>query len=166
MFRSVCRAASNGSELKRVTDRESLTPFSPYNIRLYRQTYFGIRDILVPLVQDGLVCVLPMQPTAPGKPWLIEICPASTLKAERLYWPYKGKSEKYQRGRTRILEELAARAPLSISTRLRLIILDEPGGDALDSLVAAFAAYRVLRNPDSPWIPSTDAYALEGYVYI
>jgi hypothetical protein len=52
-FREACRAVAGGSELKRVTDRESHTPFSPYNIRLYRQTYFGIRDVLGPLLRPA-----------------------------------------------------------------------------------------------------------------
>jgi hypothetical protein len=50
VFRETCCATTDGSELKRVTDRESHTPFSPYNIRLYRQTYFGISDVLAPVV--------------------------------------------------------------------------------------------------------------------
>lgn len=60
-FKEACRAADGGRELKRVTDKESHTPFSPYNLWLYRQTYFGIRDLLRPLVHDGLVSVLRMQ---------------------------------------------------------------------------------------------------------
>ena len=45
-FRKKCRAYENEVELKRVTDIETKTPFSPYNLRMYRQTYFGIRYIL------------------------------------------------------------------------------------------------------------------------
>jgi hypothetical protein len=33
-FREACRAATGGAELKRVTDRETGTPFSPYNRQL------------------------------------------------------------------------------------------------------------------------------------
>jgi len=35
-FRDVCQRASCGVELRRATDRESRTPFSPYNLRVYR----------------------------------------------------------------------------------------------------------------------------------
>jgi hypothetical protein len=52
---------------------------------LFRQTCFGIRSVLAPLVRDGLVSVVPMQRPAADKPWLLEICPASTLKARNLY---------------------------------------------------------------------------------
>lgn len=84
-FRHSCRAAAGGRELQRVTGPESHTPFSPYNLRLFRQTCFGIRSVLAPLVRDGLVSVVPMQRPAADKPWLLEICPASTLKARNLY---------------------------------------------------------------------------------
>jgi hypothetical protein len=177
-FRDACRAAADNSELKRVTDRESHTPFSPYNIRLYRQTYFGIRDVLGPLlrpapsasevagVRDHQACVLPMQPALPGRPWVMEICPASTLKRENLYWPYKGKSKEHYAARARILEEIERKALLSLPALLRTMILEDPGGDALDSVVAAFAVFRALRNPGGLAFGSNEAYALEGYVYI
>jgi hypothetical protein len=118
-FRKMCRAAAAGSELKRVTDRESSTPFSPYNIRLYRQTYFGIRSLLAPLVRERVACVPPMQTPAPDKSWLLEICPASTLKQESLYQPYKGKREEYAEARTRVLEAVEQIAPLSLPGSLR-----------------------------------------------
>ncbi len=89
-FRRLCREAAGGHELKRLTDQETQTPFSAYNLRLYRQTYYGIRDVLHPLVRDQLACVLPMQSALPGKPWILEICPASTLKRKGLYSSYKG----------------------------------------------------------------------------
>jgi hypothetical protein len=165
-FRDVCRAAAHNSELKRVTDRESHTPFSSYNIRLYRQIYFGIRDVLGPLVQNQGACVLPMQPALPGRPWVMEICPASTLKRENLYWPYKGKSREHYAVRARILEEIERRVLLSLPAPLRKMILDDPGGDALDSVVAAFAVLRALRDPGGLAVGSNEAYALEGYVYV
>jgi hypothetical protein len=164
-FRETCRTDA-GVELKRVTDRESRTPFSPYNIRLYRQTYFGIRDVLVPLVRDQLACVLPMQPGLPERPWVMEICPASTLKRAHLYWPYKGKSREHHKARARILEAVEEMAPLSFPARLRSVVLDDPDGDALDSVVAVFAVFRALCSPDGLAAGSNDAYALEGYVYV
>ncbi len=165
-FRDACRTIAGGSELKRVTDRESHTPFSPYNIRLYRQTYFGIRDVLAPLVWDGSVCVLPMQPALPGRPWVMEICPASTLKRENLNKSYKGKGQGRYGTRTYILAEIERRASLSIPEPLRSAILVDHEGDALDSVVAASAVFRVLRNPGGLAIGSNASYALEGYVFV
>ena len=164
-FREKCRTGAGGKELKRVTDEKSRTPFSPYNIRLYRQTYFGIHDLLVPLVQEGLACILPMQPAAPGRPWVMEICPASTLKGEGLNGRYKGNRQEHYAARARILEELERRAPLSVPASLRLTILDDREGDALDSVVAAVAIWRTLRA-ESLTVGDNAAYTLEGYVYL
>ena len=166
-FRRLCHEASGGHEIKRITDIESQTPFSPYNLRLYRQTYHGIRDVLHPLVRDQLVCVLPMQSALPGKPWILEICPASTLKRKGLYLSYKGRTNAHHAARAFVLESLEATGPLSIPAQgVRSAILEDRGGDALDSVIAAFATFRTLRHPALLAVESSDAYALEGYVYV
>ena len=164
-FRRVCHKAGGGRELKRVTDQESQTPFSPYNLRLYRQTYFGIRDVLYPLVRDQLARVLPMQSVLPDKPWMLEICPASTLKQKALYQPYKGRGEEHRQAREHILREIEEKA-LSIPAELRAEIVDNREGDALDSVIAAFATFRALHDPAGLVPEGNDAYKLEGYVYI
>lgn len=166
VFREACRMAANGSEVKRVTDRESRTPFSPYNIRLYRQTFFGIRDVLAPLVQDRLATVLPMQTMVPGSPWVLEICPASTLKRESLYWPYKGNSREHREKRTQILAVIEQAAPLSIPEAVRSVILKNTDGDALDSVLAAYAVFRAVRSPAGVVAVGDSAHSLEGYVYV
>lgn len=165
-FRETCRSVTGGSELKRATDREGSTPFSPYNIRLYRQTYYGIREVLAPLVRDGLACVLPMQTPMPDRPWLLEICPASTLKQESLYQPYKGKSEEHAKARTRILAAVEQIAPLSLPGSLRSKILEDAGGDALDSLLAAFSVSRAPLGGAGAVPMGDEVYGLEGYVYV
>jgi hypothetical protein len=103
-FRQACRAQRPNGELKRRTDRETRTPFSAYNLRLYRQTYYGIGEVLSPLVRDGTVCVLPMQARCSGRAWVLEICPASTLKWAGLpAQQYKSKTELGRRTRAAIL---------------------------------------------------------------
>ena len=164
-FRRACREADGGRELKRVTDRQSQTPFSPYNLRLYRQTYFGIRDVLHPLVREQLAYVLPMQSALPGKPWVLEICPASTLKQEALYQPYKGRREAHRKAREHILREIEEKA-LSIPAKSRAEIMADCEGDVLDSVIAAFATFRTLHNPAGLIPEGNDAYKLEGYVYV
>jgi hypothetical protein len=68
--------------------------------------------------------------------------------------------------RGRILEAVEGIAPLSLPASLRTMILKDPGGDALDSVVAAFAVFRALRNPGDLAVGSNEAYALEGYVCV
>jgi hypothetical protein len=165
-FREACRAATGGAELKRVTDRETGTSFSPYNLRLYRQTYFGIHDVLAPLVRERSAWALPMQSPVTDRPWLLEICPASTLKHESLYWPYKGKTREHHQGRQRILEAIVEGAHLSLSSSLGAMILEDVGGDALDSVVAAIAVSRAFRESRNLAPGMGDAYSLEGFVFV
>ena len=167
-FHSLCHLAADGKERKRLTDREARTPFSPYNRRIYKQTYYGIRDVLRPLVREGLARVLPMQRPEPGLPWVLEICPASTLK--RLGLPdkgYKGRTTAHCDNRTHILEGLEAMQGLSIpSSSLRSIVLDDHNGDALDSVAAAFATFEALCSPNRLIPGDMESYAVEGYVYV
>ena len=79
-FRQACRQADGGHELKRKTDIEAHTPFSHYNEWIYKQTYYGISAVLFPLVRDDMVYVLPFHKPVDGKPRILEVCPASTLK--------------------------------------------------------------------------------------
>ena len=171
-FRAACRQRAAGKDLKRRTDRETRTPFAAYNLWLFRQTFYGIRDVLGPLVRNRSACVLPMQAARPGEPWVLEACPASTLKRleaeihQRLYVPYKGKQPEHREARGRILSALGGECGVVLADRrLRETIVADPEGDALDSVIAALAVAHALRDATFPrpaWCP---AYALEGYVY-
>lgn len=164
-FKEECSSAANNRELRRTTDKEQHTPFSPYNLRLYRQTYYGIHDLINPLVRDHLAYFPPMQTPSPDKAWIIEICPAATLKKERLYFRYKGKDRMHYYNRLLILKRLK-KAGLGITQLdLRSKILKDPKGDALDSLIAAFAAFRALDNLVPFEYAQKDDYKKEGYVY-
>ncbi len=164
-FRHFCLTAGRGRELKRLTDLESKTPFSPYNLRLYRQTYFGLREVIGPLVNDRAARVLPMQTGRSGRPRLIEICPASTLKRLAWYRPYKGTAIKHRQARAAILQSLS-REGVQLAGQLKPIVLAEPEGDALDSVIAAWATYRALPLIDRGEDRAKRIYRLEGYVYV
>jgi hypothetical protein len=168
-FREICWVVAGNCEERRDTDKTSQTPFSPYNRRLYRQTYYGIRDVLAPLVRDQLICVLPMQRMSPSRPWLFEICPASTLRRLGLRQPYKGhdKDRDKRAIRAHILEGIEKTGAVIIKpSALRSKILDDPDGDALDSIIAAFATFRAVRNLARSSVLRIDPYVLEGYVYV
>ncbi len=157
--------ATGRKELKRLTDKESSTPFSPYNRRIYRQTYFGIHDVLAPLVRSEQACVLPMQTPEVGKPWVLEVCPASTLKGEGLPLSFKSGKQEHLASRHRILQALESATPLSISNAARSRVLENNGGDALDSVIAARAVFLALPNL-SCLGRNRPEYAVEGYVYV
>ncbi len=162
-FRQTCWRAAHGQELKRRTDIETKTPFSPYNLRLYRQTYYGLRDIIAPLVREHAVRVLPMQTGRSGLPRLIEVCPASTLKQMNWYRSYKGRSVSQRTARLTIVRSLQ-REGVQLAGRLKPLVSADPEGDALDSVMAAWAAYRSL-----PWLdrlPRNRLYQQEGCVFV
>ena len=164
-FREQCVRTAGGGEQKRATDIESRAPFSPYNLRLYRQTYYGIRDVLHPLVRDGQACVRPMQRAQSGKPWLFEICPASTLKRLSLYAPYKGRTKAHSLARKRILGELEKNGGLSVPSSARAILIEESNGDAPDSVIAAWTTFQALRHPEH-LTARDNAHVLEGRIYM
>lgn len=166
-FKEASFVATDRCELTRATDDESETPFSPYNLRLFRQTFFGIRDLLAPLIRENLGCILPMQKPIQGKTWIVEVCPASTLKKLGLYYHYhyKGPKKENKEAREKILYRLETDGNVFLPTEaLRSKVLDNKGGDALDCIIAAVAVLRSRYHLIS-YHPIRTPYALEGYVY-
>ncbi|MFN0135050.1 MAG: DUF429 domain-containing protein [Phycisphaerae bacterium] len=162
-FRAECTRLSGGREVKRRTDRETKTPFCAYNLRMYRQTYFGIRDLLRPLVREAGARVMPMQPPQTRGLNLIEVCPASTLKRLGLYRPYKGKTDAHRRMRQSILSVLRKGARLSYSPAIARRIASDAEGDALDSVIALLVTARAAAGGLA--CPGGPEYHVEGYVF-
>lgn len=153
-------------ELKRRTDIEAKSPFSPYNCRIFKQTYYGINNVLRPLLVEGLAKILPMEDQENSKPLVLEICPASTLKAESLSLKGFKKPGKEAEGiRKIILDALIEKKCIKdISPYVRKVVLKNTSGDALDSIIAAIATYRALKNNFR--VPENELYKLEGYIYV
>ena len=165
-FLADCRRRANGREIRRLCDHESRVPFAAYNLRIYRQTYHGIRDVLAPLLRSGGAVVLPMERPRPDRPWVIETCPASTLKHADLYPSYKGRSEAARSARRQIVNGLIRRGLLApLSRSLRRLAIDNRGGDALDSMVAAAATARAHRAGAFRDVIPNRCELVEGRVY-
>lgn len=140
-FRDHCRTKTGGKELKRLTDVEATVPWCAYNLRLYRQTWAGIRYVLTPLVTGRRVRVIPIQTPNKGVPIIAEICPASFLKRENLYFPYKGRGPERRKARSMILSELTRRKLIvPVRGKLRQTMVEDIGGDALDAALSAICA--------------------------
>lgn len=164
-FRADCIDRGAGRELKRRTDVEARVPFSAYNLRLYRQTYWGIRAVLRKLIADDAARVIPIQTPREGAPVIAEICPASILKREGLYGSYKGRGAALRDARAATIEQLISRrALLRPGASILSMVLDDLGGDALDSVIAAIGAARVIADPDS-MRPRDDLDRIEARVY-
>ncbi len=147
-FRAWCQARSAGRELRRDCDTEARTPWSAYNLRLFRQTFWALREIIGPLVSAGDAAVAPlMEPGPRQRSVLIEVCPGSALKKIGLYRPYKGPASAAAAERDRILAGLE-RQGLRIAAADRRRLLDNAGGDALDALIAACVAREAARVPE------------------
>ena len=166
-FRKTCFSKAGNRELKRVTDIQNRAPLSPYNIRVYRQTYYGITKIIYPLVYEDLGCILPMQYPRKGRPWVLEVCPASTLKSEGLYGMYKNRDTAGDLGRVRyhILSTIRATGQLELADKnIVELILADRRGDALDSIIAAFTVFKALKKDIMDQAVSPD-YEIEGEIY-
>lgn len=146
-FREHCRRLAAGTERRRVCDREARVPFAAYNLRIYRQTFYGLRDVLAATIARKAASVIPMQACASDRAWIIEACPASTLKLLGVYRPYKGTTKAHRTQRGRILDCLRENRLLAeIDGKLRKVVLADEGGDALDSVIAAAATARAYKD--------------------
>jgi hypothetical protein len=142
-FHDLCHQATGGIETKRRTDREDKTPFNSFNLRLYRQTWWGIGHLLAPLVAADAVRVWPQMARRTGRPTIVEVCAACSLIRLDCYPSYKGRTKKHRDARKRILDLLIARDFLVPPKRaMRNLLLDNQGGDALDAVIGAVAVNR------------------------
>lgn len=165
-FLDDCRRRGNGRELKRACDRGSKVPFAAYNLRIYRQTFHGIRDVLAPLLRGGRATVLPMEHPSIDRPWVIETCPASTLKKAGLYISYKGSAPAARAARRRIIDGLVrGRLMATLPRALRQIAIDNAGGDALDGMIAALATARAYEAGELMEGSCDAIERIEGRVY-
>jgi hypothetical protein len=150
-YRQLNRQRTNLLEIKRQTDILAATPFNSYNLRLYRQAWWGMAHLLHPLVTGKRAIVIPQMPRGPDKPIVMEVCAACSLKHLDCYPSYKGRLPAHRRARQRILDCLIERKLLTPPRpALRRLLLDNEGGDALDAVIGALATSRAdgQRKPD------------------
>ncbi len=149
------RALGGPMHVRRLTDGEARAPFDPYHYRIIYQTFYGMRDVAGPLAGDAGTAVLPFQygklargagrGAARVRRVVVETCPGSTLKrwglAHQRYKQPEGGALSAVRRRTRrgIVEGLAARVEVDAGFVRRM--MRDPGGDALDAVVAAAGAW-------------------------
>lgn len=133
-FRADCQQRS-ANEKKRAVECEAKVPFAAWNLRLYRQTWRVMNELVSPLLWQGRAVVAPQQSPRPGVTTIIEVCPASTLQTLGLRVPYKGSGPQLRSAREELARAFEAPA----------MVIDDPGGDALDSVIAARVAAEALR---------------------
>jgi hypothetical protein len=158
--------------IRRDTDTEAKAPFDCYHYRIIYQTFHGMRDVLLPLSQARGIAILPFQyrklPRA--RAVVVESCPSSTLK--RLALPHQNYKQptggpltaKRLRTRRTILEGLSIR--VKINARHRRTIMRNPGGDAMDAVIAALGTADAWLAADHRAIARHPRYPLEGRLYV
>lgn len=159
--------------VRRATDRETQTPFDCYHYRIIYQTFHGMRDVLGQLIRKNSVCVLPFQyrkaRSQADAATVVEACPASTLKRWGLpHQRYKqsggrAPTDIHRGNRRQILKRMAAM--VEISHHRRRVIMNDPGGDALDAVLAGLGAWCGFSRADHSAIERHSRYRHEGFVY-
>ncbi len=168
----VAQARKIGTKLhiRRTTDTETKTPFDCYHYRIVYQTFHGMRDVLAPVARDD-VAVLPFQydRLARATTIVVEACPSSTLK--RLGLPHQNYKQPAggpltaKRRQTRHLIISALKEFIELSESDRRVMMRNPGGDALDAVIAAVGTWQALAMSDHAAIVAHERYPKEGRVY-
>ena len=162
------RTDGERSFVGRITD-DHVGGISPYHRLVAHQTFYGVRNVLGPLVTDGEVTVAPMQEResdADERPTLCEVYPAATLRSLDLPDDrYKGgdadEREAYAERRERIVAGLPE--DCTLAAPVREAALDDADGKALDAVLAAYAAYRATRGG---FVTDREYHPAEGYIYV
>lgn len=157
--------------IRRLTDVNERTPLDCYHYRIIYQTFHGMRDVLLPLSQSNRTAVLPFdyRRLRRARNVVIESCPGSVLR--RLKWPHFNYKQPTggpltrvrRRTRREILDRLCG--VVEIGERDRRRIMRDPGGDALDAVLAAAGAVMRWDAVDHRAIARHARYPLEGFVY-
>ena len=142
-------------ERRRLTDRLTSAPFAPTNWRMYRQTYWGLRALA-----DTNWPVPPWD--APGPRTLVEILPAAVARGLVGRRAYKGKTAAALAGRAALLAALGGRYGLAPDAAAREGLLSDAGGDSIDAVLGAVAAWHALR---SGFATGVDDLNGEGWIY-
>lgn len=143
-------------EPKRICDRCFRTPMAPMNLRVFKQTWTLVCEVLLPLAEAG-VRIEPLRlGRAAGHISVCEGCPASVLAAMNLSpRGYKGAGDPPRRRRSDILAALT-KAGLGIPSALRAQAVEDEEGDLLDAILLVSDPFQL--------VPPAEA-AVEGWVY-
>ena len=165
---SETRARLNGggdvTQLLRATE-EPLGALSPYNERLRTETFYGIRDVLRPLILADAVRAVPMQGVDLTRPVLLEVYPTGTLErldAHDLRYVGNGEDARDRRAANLHLLETVG---VTVTDSVRGTAMEDDAGGALGAVVSAVAAYQHTRNCAD--LKTDDrTRAVEGHIYV
>ena len=165
------KALGGANHIRRRTDADARTPFDSYHYRIVYQTFHGMRDVLAPLARRAGVAVLPygFDRLRRARRLVMEACPSSTLKRldlphHRYKQPAGGPLTRIRRQtRRRILDGLAEVVEFTATDRRRM--MRNPGGDAIDAVLAACGAVHELDRGLSRHPSRRQPCRSEGYIF-
>ncbi|MFC6735600.1 DUF429 domain-containing protein [Halolamina salina] len=172
-FRRRCQARGSRLDEGKVEYKRRIEEehdgLAAYNYMLYKQTFYGIRDVLRPLVLSDSVRVPPMQEPDDDRerPTVLETYPAGVLNDldtdESTRENYKKDTDESRKKREKNLDALETKIELTIDDDLRNRLLNDSEGDALDAVIAAGG---VLRAAENDFAYDDDYDEQEGYIYV
>ncbi|MEM8874986.1 MAG: DUF429 domain-containing protein [Planctomycetota bacterium] len=162
-------AEQGKGHVRRTTDVLTKTPFDCYHYRIIYQTFHGMRDVLRPLRGTPRTAILPFEPATPADRIVVETCPSSTLK--RLDLPHQnykqpgGKPVDDKRRATRRAIFAGLKGLIDIPPHQRRKAMTDPGGDALDAIIAAVGSWHGYKTADHDEVAGHERAAREGWIY-
>lgn len=148
--------ASHRKEPKRLCDRSESTPMAPMNLRVFKQTWTLIAEILLPLAEAGVRIEPIANRETIGTMVVYEGCPASVL--QRFGWPskgYKGQGDPPREVRRSIIERLPS-VGVRMEESLAREAIEDAEGDLLDAMLLTTA-------PSHTVVPAEGS--VEAWVY-
>ena len=170
----IAKQVGESMHIRRSTDSETKTPFDCYHYRIIYQTFHGMRDVLARIAEQDATAVMPFechswQAKSPIRRVVVEACPSSTLKRWSLpHQNYKQPGNQPPdsvRRRTRRSIGKVLGSLVEISDHRRRVIMNNPGGDALDAVLAGVGAWQAWHREDHAAIAEHPRYPSEGRVY-
>ncbi len=155
LWRTAIRKVSR-QEPKRVCDQVFRTPMAPMNLRIFKQTWTLIAEVLKPLADSGIRIEPVHSGHAKNQVAVCEGCPASILKFFGMPdHGYKGAELPPRQLRERLVRMLD-QEHVRISDRMGQEAIDDGEGDLLDAMI-------LLTEP-LQWVPPATA-KIEGWIY-
>lgn len=158
--------------IRRTTDSEAKAPFDAFHYRMIYQTFYGMRDVIGPLRSTSGTAVLPFQyrQLRAAKRVVVECCPGSVLK--RVGVPHQNYKQptggpltrKRRLTRHAILEWLTG--VVQVDNWHRRVMMRNPGGDAIDAVIAAVGAADAVARADHRAIARHPRYRHEGHLFV
>lgn len=154
LWRSAMRDTTR-REPRRTCDAALSTPMSPLNLRVFKQTWTFMCEVLLPLADAG-IAVAPSIEGRAGAPVVCEGCPASVLHAKGMpRRGYKGGGDPPRRVRAEIVQSLRKEG-MSVPDSLADEAVRDEEGDLLDAMLLATPPFQSVVPAEA---------RVEGWVY-